>query len=112
MPKLQKDSLTSVFVFVDAAVTVPQLCVFAPAGIFPCDSKPEEPIPWDEKRRLSEASGIVNVSKLTGRLSRLFCCVDFQRVFLGILESASFRGAKSGMLRENGKGNPARVSLN
>ena len=32
MPKLQKDSLTSVFVFVDAAVTVPQLRVFAPAG--------------------------------------------------------------------------------
>ena len=48
------------------------------------------------------------VSKLTGRLSRVFCRVDFQRVFLGILESASVRGAKSGMLRENGKGNPAR----
>jgi hypothetical protein len=45
---------------------------------------------------------------LTGRLSRVFCCVDFQRVFLGILESASFRGVKSGMLRENGKGNPTR----
>jgi hypothetical protein len=34
-----------------------------------------------------------------------------KEVFLGILESASFRGVEAGMLRENGKGIPQGVSL-
>jgi hypothetical protein len=46
--------------------------------------------------------------ELTGRLTRVFWVLDFQRVFLGVLETASFRGGKTGMLRENGKGDPRR----
>jgi hypothetical protein len=37
---------------------------------------------------------------LTDRLSEITCSPDFQKVFLGILESASIRSAKSGMARE------------
>jgi hypothetical protein len=45
---------------------------------------------------------------LTGRLTRVIWVLDFQRVFLGVLETASFRGGSTGMLRENGKGDPGR----
>jgi hypothetical protein len=44
---------------------------------------------------------------LTDRLSKIFSLSDFQEVFLGILESASIRSVKSGMLREIGRRNPS-----
>jgi hypothetical protein len=39
---------------------------------------------------------------LTDRFSEVTSSSDFQKVFLGILESASIRSVKSGMLREIG----------
>jgi hypothetical protein len=44
---------------------------------------------------------------LTDRFSRILSSSDFQKVFLGILESASIRSVKSGMLREIGGRNPS-----
>jgi hypothetical protein len=40
--------------------------------------------------------------RLTDRFSGIPSSPDFQKVFLGILESASIRSVKSGMLREIG----------
>jgi hypothetical protein len=39
---------------------------------------------------------------LTDRFNEIPSSADFQKVFLGILENASVRSVKSGMLREMG----------
>src|ERR1700731_2318493 len=51
-------------------------------------------------KRLTDHDMPCVICTLTDRLSEITCSPDFQRVFLGTLESASIRSAKSGMLRE------------
>jgi hypothetical protein len=49
---------------------------------------------------------------LTDRFSEVASPSDFQRVFLGVLESTSIRSVRSGMLREIGGRKPvARLGL-